>query len=224
MRRLSIRWKLTLWYGAVLAVVLAAFSAAVYFTMRHQLLSRIDQGLSEELADVLYEVGRAKDEASLTDWLERRFARHAGFDFQLTRPNGERFFVNERLQSLALPPPVDLSAASSYRDVDLGAAGSWRVVSVQTPGPTDVFTVQVARSLASFDQESHRLLVTFLMTGPLAVLIAVGGGWFLARRALARWNRSRAPLTASPPIGWTNGSRCPIPTMNWVSWRKRSMA
>ncbi len=44
MRRLSIRWKLTLWYGGVLAVVLAVFSTAVYFTMRHQLLARIDQG------------------------------------------------------------------------------------------------------------------------------------------------------------------------------------
>ena len=30
MKRLSIRWKLTLWYGGVLAVVLTLFSGVVY--------------------------------------------------------------------------------------------------------------------------------------------------------------------------------------------------
>jgi two-component system, OmpR family, heavy metal sensor histidine kinase CusS len=87
---LSIRWRLTLWYGAVLAVVLAAFGTAVYLTMRHHALGRIDQGLSEELADVLTEVRRARTEADLLAWLERRFAAHEGFDFQITRPGGHR--------------------------------------------------------------------------------------------------------------------------------------
>ena len=40
MRRLSIRWRLTLWYGAVLAAVLAAFGSAVYVMMRHGLIAR----------------------------------------------------------------------------------------------------------------------------------------------------------------------------------------
>jgi heavy metal sensor kinase len=45
--------------------------------------------------------------------------------------------------------------------------------------------VQVARSLAGFDHESEELLLTMLVTGPLTLLVAVGGGYFLARRALA---------------------------------------
>ena len=52
MRHLGVRWKLTLWYGGVLAVVLTVFSGAVYWTMRHHLLGRIDQGLHEELAEL----------------------------------------------------------------------------------------------------------------------------------------------------------------------------
>ena len=89
MTGLSIRWKLTLWYGGVLAVILVLFSAAVYLTLRHQLLERIDQGLAEELADVLYEVKRANDPPSLHEWLDRRFGRHEGFDFQITRPDAD---------------------------------------------------------------------------------------------------------------------------------------
>src|SRR5437870_2233134 len=114
MMRLSIRWKLTFWYGAVLAVVLAAFSLAVFLVMRHQSLSRTDQGLAEELADVLHEIKRPSDPImSLAERLNLRFGRHEGFDFQITRINGSRFFANDRLKSSSLP----LSAAPTESPV-----------------------------------------------------------------------------------------------------------
>src|SRR5262245_43093877 len=187
MRRLSIRSKLTLWYGGVLAVLLAVFSTAVYFTMRHQQQGRIDQGLVEELADVLSEVRRARDDRGLAEWLDRRFAHHEGFDFQITRPGGDRFFVNQRLGSTTLPlPEVSLlSGSPSFREVSLEDGRRWRVAGVRVQGPGELLTVQVARSLTSFDHESRELLLTFGVTGPLMLLLAVGGGYFLARRALA---------------------------------------
>ncbi|MBA3272640.1 MAG: hypothetical protein H0T11_02045 [Chthoniobacterales bacterium] len=95
MNRLAIRWRLTLWYGGVLALVLALFSGTVYVVMRQQLLQRIDQGLGEELADVRSEVERAADAQRLHEWLDRRFARHEGFDFQVTKPGGVRFFASQ---------------------------------------------------------------------------------------------------------------------------------
>lgn len=192
MRRLSIRWKLTLWYGTVLAVVLAGFGAAVYFTMRHQMRERVDQGLAEELADVLSEVRRARDERGLAEWLDRRFAHHEGFDFQITRPGGDRFFANQRLGDTVLPAPEGGAPPSpTFRDISLGGR-RWRVVAVGARGPTDLLTVQVARSLESFEHESGELLFTLLLTGPLALLAAVGGGYFLARRALAPVDRITA--------------------------------
>jgi heavy metal sensor kinase len=185
---LSIRWRLTLWYGAMLAVVLAVFGTAIYFTHRHHALGRVDQGLHEELADVLSEVRPARDDRGLSEWLERRFAHHEGFDFQLSRPGGERFFVNQRLAKagtdLPLPEESGLSGAPSYRDVP-GEGRRWRVVSVRVKGPSGPLTVQVARSLEAFDHESRELLFAVLLMGPLALLVAVGGGYFLARRALA---------------------------------------
>ena len=78
-----------------MSVVLTAFSGTVYWTMRHHLLGRIDQGLREELADVRYEVERANDATGLYRWLERRFARHEGFDFQITRPDGTKESIGE---------------------------------------------------------------------------------------------------------------------------------
>lgn len=187
MRPLGVRWKLTLWYGVVLAVVLTAFSAAVYWTMRHQLTERIDHGLREELGDVRSEVGRATDPDGLSKWLERRFARHEGFDFQITRPDGRRVFASDRLADKSLPPPTRLTDSSepAFESVDSGTGGRWRVVAVRVRGPDGPLTVQIGRPLDDFEHESEELLTVFLATGPLMVLATLAGGYFLARRALA---------------------------------------
>lgn len=187
MRRLNIRWKLTLWYGGVLAVVLFLFSGTIYLTMRYQLLERTDQGLAEELSDVRYEVKRADEPKTLHEWLDRRFARHEGFDFQITKPSGERFFANTRLadKSLPIPEAVEGDDGLNYLTVELAGRGRWRIVSETMPGPEGTLRVQVARSLASHDHELRELLTAFLLAGPLTLLLAVAGGYFLAWRALA---------------------------------------
>lgn len=181
----SIRWKLTLWYGGVLALVLTLFGTVVYLTLRHQLLTRIDRGLQEELADVLSEIKRARDEKSLQQWLQRRFAGHEGFDFQVTRANGQRFFVNPRFESVHLPVAEDQGPSSRFRNVELSSERRWRVISALQSGPGEDLIVQVARSLKPFDHELAELLFTFLLVGPFTLIAVVGSGYFLARRALA---------------------------------------
>src|SRR5262249_50578513 len=90
MPRLTIRWRMTLWFGAALAAVLLAFGALTYSIMRHHLLEGVDAGLHEELSDVLSEIRRGNDRQAMLGWLDRRFARHEGFDFQVTTAAGER--------------------------------------------------------------------------------------------------------------------------------------
>ena len=186
MNRLNIRWKLTLWYAGVLATVLTAFSGVVYFVMRHQLLGRIDQGLNEELADVLSEVNRARDSASLLEWLHRRFAHHEGFDFEITDASGRRVFVNPRLveRSLTFADASPPTTNPRHETLEVASAGNWRVISTEATGPDGPLSVRVARSLTAFEHETHELLLTFLLTGPLTLIAAVGGGYVLARRAL----------------------------------------
>src|SRR5262245_8922820 len=160
--RLSIRWKLTFWYGGVLALVLTGFSVAVFLVMRHQALERIDQGLAEELADVLYEINRASDAKSLHAWLNRRFYRHEGFDYQITDTGGNRFFANARLETTLLPLPSTPTKWPVYESISADSRGRWRIVNVQVEGPDGPLTVQVARSLASFDAELTEWLFTLL--------------------------------------------------------------
>lgn len=185
MKRLNIRWKLTLWYGGVLALVLTLFSGVVYVVMRQQLLQRIDQGLNEELSDVMYEVNRAADTTGLLEWLNRRFARHEGFDFEITKANGEQVFVSHRFAEQKLSfPNAGQEATPEYETTAVGSAGQWRVISRKAESPDGPVIVKVGRSLVEFGRQSQELLFTFLLSGPLTLLVVVGGGYFLARRAL----------------------------------------
>lgn len=186
----SIRMRLTMWYGGVLAVVLFVFGSVIYFTMAHQMLSRIDHGLREEMADVLSEVDRAEGRDSMLEWLERRFGKHQGFDFQISTPSGDRVFVNERLGDEIMPIPTSLTQGGHvFESHGRAAAKRRRIVTRQVEGPEGMLIVQVARSLDFYDHEMGELLFVLLLTGPLTLLAALGGGYFLARRALGPVDR-----------------------------------
>jgi heavy metal sensor kinase len=193
MGRLSIRWRLTLWYGAVLAAVLAVFGASVYLMMRHTLLARTGTGMGMESAEVAEEVARSRDRATLGTWLERRFARHPGYDIQVSTPGGEALFRSERIKREGLPkatdPPVD--GRPTFENFT-GRAGHTRLLSRIVPGPGGPLTLQVAAPLAADDHESGELLTVMLLAGPLALASALGGGYLLARRALAPVDRMAA--------------------------------
>lgn len=190
MTNLTIRMRLTMWYGGVLAIVLVVFGAVIYITMRHQMLSRIDHGLHEEMADVLGEVDRAGSRAGMLEWLDRRFGQHQGFDFQITTTDGDRVFVNERLGDEQMPIPsslvMDRDVFESHQRAD---SPRWRIVTRKVEGPEGTLVVQIARSLEFYDHEMSELLLVLLLTGPLTLLVALGGGYFLARRALAPVDR-----------------------------------
>lgn len=191
MRSVNIRWRLTLWYGGVLAIVLAAFGIATYVAMRYQLLERIDLGLQEELADVVSEVQRATDRPTLLSWLDRRFGRHAGFDFQVTGPAGERLFANERFATGRFPLPNKASLGPSPKIISEAIEGGrrYRIVTQTVEGPEGPVVVQIGRTLDAYDHELSELLIVLLTTGTIALGTALAGGYFMARRAIAPIDR-----------------------------------
>ena len=196
MRSASIRLRLTIWYSGVLALLVTAFGSAVFFTMQHQLLGRVDLGLREELSDVLSEVERAETRTGMLQWLDRRFGKHQGFDFQVTTEDGNPIYTNDRLEEsmpipaqLQPPPLVGGASVPVFASHQRTAHSRWRIVSQKVPGPEGLLVVQVARSLKSYDEELGELLLVLLVTGLLTLLVAWAGGYFLARRALAPVDR-----------------------------------
>jgi heavy metal sensor kinase len=201
MRRLTIRWRLALWYGAVLAAMLIAFGGAVYFMMHHGLLARIDAELEGEIQEMIDDVETTADWSELRQRWSRRFARHGGYEFQVSGLAGTALARSDQFGSQPLPvPPVPRSlhrldfesAPLGARSIDLGSRGHWRVSARLVPAPGAPVVVQVATPLTAVHHELRELVAVLLLTGPLALAGALGGGYLLARAALAPVDRMAA--------------------------------
>src|SRR4051812_27868109 len=191
---MTIRIRMTLWYGLVLAAVIAVFGASVYVLMARQLRNRLDSGLTQELSELMEEVQEAKNHARLRERLGRRFSQHELYDYQVTSPDGVVIFQSERLKSESLPtPPVPEpfkrldfeSVPLGARDMTLGHLGRVRVSGELVPGPDSTAVIQAVASLSRDERELSELLLIILLAGPLSLAAALGGGYFLAKKALA---------------------------------------
>ncbi len=188
MKRLNVRWRLTLWYGAVLTAIVIGFGSCVYVMVQRHLITRTDFELDEELTELALEVRLAKSDDDLNEQLERRFFRHASFDFQVSRLGTPPLFRSGRLQDTALPAPDRDQSGESHATVSetrlLPGLGEMRVVSRRATGRDEEYLVQATMSLLPNHAELQAVLTTLLIAGPLAVMAALVGGYFLARRAL----------------------------------------
>ena len=61
-RRLPVRWRLTLWFAALLALVMALFGSTIYVVLRQQLYDSFDEQLLNQAALTLAAV-RVEDGA-----------------------------------------------------------------------------------------------------------------------------------------------------------------
>jgi two-component system heavy metal sensor histidine kinase CusS len=188
--RLPIRWRLSLWYGAVLAIVLAGFGGAVYGMMRSHMIARTDAALFDELSEVEDEIGHAKTREELQRQLERRFGNDANNEYQIAQPDGQFAFRSRRLgtQTLPLPPKFDLSVGHA-ETVPLHDHLLWRVASRLIPSHEGDLTAQVATSLQPDKEILNSLGGVMLIVGPIAIGAALVGGYLLARHALAPVDR-----------------------------------
>jgi len=200
MRGLAIRWRLTLWYAAILAVILILFSAAVYYLMGEHLLSRMDSTLRAELNAIDEELEESSTTTRLSARLHRRFGHyeHVFFDVRYRDSNVPLF--SRHLGTAPFPARQAVTEntgdVSTYQSPD---GNRWRIASTVIPGPSGPMVARVAASLAGDEHERRELLGTLLLIGPLALIGAFAGGYVLARRALApvdRMTREAQAITA----------------------------
>ncbi|WP_339733607.1 HAMP domain-containing sensor histidine kinase [uncultured Gimesia sp.] len=186
MTRLSIRWRLTLWYGFALAVMLCVFSLVLCLLVWQQVLARTDTGLREELQEIGLEVALADSTSVFAAQASARFSQHEFYEFMVTDQADHVIF-----NSTGLKKPV-LTLSQSTAEIpqtrletrDLEGLGPYRIASTTLPGSFGILNVQVMTSLIPLYNDLHTLqwAVTFLL--PVAVLLAIASGQFLAGRAL----------------------------------------
>jgi signal transduction histidine kinase len=193
---MSIRTRLTLWYGGILALLLLLFGSALYAILHGSLLSGIDRTLARTAAQVQASARRQIAITPPFNWEEvitlpplDVFASPGVF-VQVRHPNGTIAATSANLLGQVLPelPTADadrvLKGGVDLRTVRVGTARvRLRSEAIVADGRA-VGMLQVAASLQQVDEALARLLRLLLAGGALGLLLAVLGGSLLSRQAL----------------------------------------
>lgn len=203
----SVRFRLTLWYTAALALIVIVLCVVSYFGYWRKTLERADGNLAE-LSDAFVttfqaELGEHTDldtikYAGRVAILEHRFSDHifavldptnriviSSADIPASPPGGEPF-PGETFNSHSFQSFADVAAHGDrlYRNVKGGKAG-FRGFARHIPIHGLNWTVIVLRSLHPQKEMLEDVVSTFAWIIPIGLLLAGAGGYFLARKSLA---------------------------------------
>ncbi len=182
---LTIRARLTLWYTAVLSLVLAASAWASYLVYERSRLTRIDAELARSdalvarLMDTELEQGLALDAAAF-DTLED--LDMPGRTLAVFTPDGER--LSGRWEGLPQAGGAGLRDRSFAVLGVATSAGRFRLRWARHPRAQPLYLVGVAESLTPLERELFGLRRALLGGVVMALLLAGVGGFWLAHGAL----------------------------------------
>ena len=189
----SIRARLTFWYSSLLTLTFLLLGGAGYGLLSYNLAHDMDTALSG-VARVLADQARRPGSASFPPDIDEVFRRFFGFSpwqryFDMITPPGRQ----------ELRPPSDAAKIPlSPQARENAQKGLPTFETVEGPGryPVRILTmpvveggrvvnlVQVGMSLEMTETTLRRFLLTMAALFPVGLLLAGGGGWLLARRAL----------------------------------------
>ena len=194
MRPRSIRARLTLWYTSLLTVTVLLLGGVAYGLLEYSLTHDVDtalQGIAQVLAERPAASGSALVSADI-DALFRRFFGLSPWDryVEQRRPEDDHALGGPAPRMGRLP-----LSATAVRRVAQGlptfetveGLGRYPVRVLTRPvfaGGRSTSLLQVGMSLESVTMARRRFLLAMAAVLPLALLLASGGGWLLARRAL----------------------------------------
>jgi heavy metal sensor kinase len=181
----TIRARLTLWYVALLAIILVAFSAFLYFSLARNLYAEVDQLLAAEAQQIVTSLELHTGPPRLPRLSSRL---PAGMVVQLYDPAGEPLAASDAGTAFPLLPTALAQAAQGHKQLEtarLADGTLWRVLTrpVVTDGQV-VAVLQVARPLRDVEGALRQLVTLMALAIPSTLLLAIAGGLFLAGRAL----------------------------------------
>jgi two-component system OmpR family sensor kinase len=197
----SLRTRLTLWYGALLALTLLAFSALLYFTLQRNLSSSMDQRLTLRAEQIVREVG-----PSIGNLLQPEDVAPGQSESTLGAFVQPGIFVQVLSSKAAIvvaPPNLfggELPVPQSSRQAILQDTGIFETIAVASgdvnvrlltepihqAGTLEVVgAVQVGESLTQYENTMAAVERLLLSVSLGALGLAVVVGWLLTRAALS---------------------------------------
>jgi len=186
--RLPIRLRLTVWYGVLLAGVLMLFGTALWIGLRIRLAGAFDDQLRDQAALTVAAVQTQGGTITLDPRQAAPAQRDGSFIRLVTRDGRVITDTSPAVGSVPLDAGVvtaALAGETRFSSVRVSKRPV-RIVTLPVPSsdaPTGVLQVGIARG--EVDEVMREVLGAIGVAAPAAVLIALAGGYFLARQALA---------------------------------------
>ncbi|HJR76692.1 MAG TPA: ATP-binding protein [Nitrospiraceae bacterium] len=190
---MPLRVRLTLWYGTALALILLTFSIILYTITERNLRDQVDESLDETAAAAVRSLEvRGFLPLIDEDELMSQFPELARIDkfFQIFSPSGTITLRSPNIRQHEVPLSrhalnVALTGRTIFESAKYPNEPPLRLVSVPIVYRGSLlYIVQVGASLESVEATLHHFLIVLLVMTPIALAIALAGGWFLAGRAL----------------------------------------
>ncbi len=191
----SVRFRLTLWYVSVLALVLVAFSFGIYTLLSRSLDQRVDESLRSVIQVAITslthdaEEGQTTEGAAISTVTELFNPNQAMAIFdgsgRLLAENNFRDDFNAQLPDASSISGNDLYLYTASEDKDEDDNHRVAVRRVEIPPLNTPYIILVSQPLEAVEEELESLRGILYYSIPIALVFAGVGGWFLARKSLA---------------------------------------
>jgi heavy metal sensor kinase len=210
----SIRFRLTAWYSAVLALALAVFGMFAWFAVRTILFHAIDETLADRVEGVRHfmdeQIGALSVEEIRDEFKEHSVLGPGGDLFQVCDAAGVWLYRSAPLENAGTPIQLPTAVPNAGVVEDRKVAGTnLRFLSRAVSVLGKPYTIQVAAPTHELLEGVVRFKWALILLSPVVLLAAAAGGWWMSRRALHPVDQITATARS---IGELNlGKRLPIP-------------
>ena len=184
--RAPIRIRLTAWYLTVLCFCLAILGTVIFLGARESVANIIDSDLRARMAATRSFMGQHIPSDSPTElqdeFQEFSASQPGGALLQIKGESGDWVFQSLSMQryGIAIPSPSEASQIST----DMQKGHALRIITDSVIVNGKRLVVQIATDTTSFTLVLQRLKWLLLISTPLAIGLALAGGYWLSSRAL----------------------------------------
>jgi heavy metal sensor kinase len=188
-----IKWKLTIWYGGILALILVIFSSTVYIYFKNSLEESIDvkiKSIAEVLASSMTEEHGGNVFGNFERYLESVLGKKPKGKFiQIIDSSGKIGAKMNDIETDAIPVRFNtmeraLKGETVYETIEDANPRLRRLTMPILDNKKITSIVQVGSSLADFDETMKKLLIIMIIGIPTSLSVIIIVGYFMAKKSL----------------------------------------
>lgn len=174
----SLRWRLTAWYTVSLTLIVLLFTSAIFIYVRYSLLYHVENLLRMNTNRIERVLAQQPKNLAQLDTLD-------GAELFQVSDGDKVIYSSNAWQMSQLPSRITAIPASGF-GTEIAADGRrFYLRTVAAPTPDNKLIITAAHHAAQIDQTLKSLATVLLIGCPIAILLALIGGYFLAGRMLA---------------------------------------